>query len=120
MSTGKVARADRDSRRAPIFAALGDETRLAIVTRLAVGQPHSISQLAKGTNLTRQAVTKHLVVLQNVGLVRSLKSGRENLFEFEPEPLVDVREYLDFVSQQWDEALFRLKALIENESVAEE
>lgn len=113
MSKPNLAVANQNQRRAPIFAALGDETRLAIVTRLAIGQPHSISQLAKGTNLSRQAVTKHLNVLQSAGLVTSLKAGRENLFQFEPRQIDDARRYLDEVSAQWNDALQRLKAFVE-------
>src|SRR5882757_2188862 len=99
---------------APAFAALGDETRLALVAKLCAGQPHSISQLTKGSKLTRQAITKHLRVLESVGIVHSVRSGRESRFEFDPEPLEGIKEYLDFVSQQWDRALSRLKAFVEN------
>ena len=98
---------------APIFAALGDETRLAIVTRLASGEPHSIAQLTAETELTRQAVTKHLRVLEGARLVRSVRSGRESLFELDPAPIRVVRDYAEVVSQQWDDALARLKAFVE-------
>jgi|SRR5450755_1640247 DNA-binding transcriptional ArsR family regulator len=101
-------------RRAPIFAALGDETRLAIVARLSGGRPYSISQLTRGSRLTRQAITKHLRVLESVGMVRSARTGRESLFEFDPQPVEGIREYLDFVSGQWDHALGRLKAFVED------
>src|SRR6185295_18512077 len=90
---------------APVFAALGDQTRLSLVTKLAGGQPKSISQLTEGSSLTRQAVTKHLRVLEDVGLVHSTPSGRENLFELDTRPFKDINEYLDFVSGQWDQAL---------------
>jgi DNA-binding transcriptional ArsR family regulator len=96
-----------------IFTALGDETRLALVARLASGQPYSISQLTKGSSLTRQAVRKHLRVLENAGMVRGVRRGRENRFQFNPRPIAGVREYLDFVSEQWDQALSRLKAFVE-------
>lgn len=98
---------------APIFAALGDQTRLAIVTRLASGEPHSIAQLTAETKLTRQAVTKHLRVLEGARLVRSVRSGRESLFELDPAPIRAVRDYAEVVSQQWDDALARLKAFVE-------
>ena len=98
---------------APVFAALGDETRLALMAKLADGQPHSISQLTSGTRLTRQAITKHLRVLQGVGIVRCARAGRESLFEFDPSPVEGAREYLDHVSEQWDLALARLKAFVE-------
>jgi len=98
---------------APVFAALGDETRLSLVAKLSEGQPKSITQLTEGSELTRQAVTKHLRVLENVGLVRSTFSGRENLFELDTRPFKDINEYLDFVSSQWDSALSRLKSFVE-------
>jgi DNA-binding transcriptional ArsR family regulator len=100
---------------APLFAALGDATRLSIVSQLAHGQARSISQLTKGSGLTRQAVTKHLRVLENVGLVRSNYSGRENLFELDMRPFKDITEYLEFVSSRWDQALARLKSFVEQE-----
>ncbi|WP_350449112.1 ArsR/SmtB family transcription factor [Paracidobacterium acidisoli] len=98
---------------APVFAALGDETRLALLATLSRGQRCSISQLTEGSRLTRQAVTKHLRVLESVRMVRCVRQGRESLFEFAPQPVREMREYLDFVSAQWDEALGRLKAFVE-------
>ncbi len=97
---------------APVFAALGDETRLSLVGKLCRGQPCSISQLTESTRLTRQAITKHLRVLQRAGVVHSVRAGRENLFAFHPQPLEEIRQYLDFVSEQWDQALSRLKSLV--------
>jgi DNA-binding transcriptional ArsR family regulator len=99
--------------RASIFAALGDETRLAVLGRLSTGTPQSISRLTDGTRLSRQAVTKHLHVLETVGVVRSIRAGRENLFALEPKPLDEARKYLDEVSRQWDDALGRLKSFVE-------
>jgi DNA-binding transcriptional ArsR family regulator len=99
---------------APVFAALGDETRLSLVMRLGQGEPCSISQLTQGTGLTRQAVTKHLRVLQGVGLVHDLRSGRESLFEFDPKPMEEMRRYLDRISREWDLRLTRLKSLVED------
>jgi len=101
------------SGRASVFAALGDGTRLALVTRLAEGRPISISQLTAGSNLTRQAITKHLRVLQTVGIVRSVRSGRENRFELNPQSIAEAKGYLQFVSEQWDQALGRLKDFVE-------
>ena len=95
------------------FAALGDETRLALVIKLADGQLHSISRLTRGTPLTRQAVTKHLRVLETAGIVRNARAGRESLFEFNPQPILGLREYIDLVSAEWDQALARLKVLVE-------
>jgi DNA-binding transcriptional ArsR family regulator len=99
---------------APVFAALGDETRLLLVVRLSRGLPCSISQLTEGSQLTRQAITKHLRVLEYAGIVRSVRAGRESLFQFDPEPLGNIKEYLDSVSEQWDQALSRLKAFVED------
>ena len=99
---------------APVFAALGDETRLALVARLSGGRPCSISQLTEGSKLTRQAITKHLRVLEGAGLVRWMRAGREALFEFDPEPIDETRKYLDQVSELWDRKLSRLKAFVED------
>jgi len=99
---------------APVFAALGDATRLSIVRKLVSGAPLSISQLTEGSRITRQAITKHLHVLETAGVVRSVRSGRENLFAFEPAPVEELKQYLDFVSKQWDEALGRLKKFVED------
>jgi DNA-binding transcriptional ArsR family regulator len=98
---------------APIFAALGDATRLSLVAKLCSGQPRSISQLTEGSHLTRQAITKHLHVLERAEIVRSVRAGRESLFEFDPEPMEEIRKYLDSVSEQWDQALSRLKSFVE-------
>ena len=105
--------------RAPLFAALGDETRLALVSRLSRGEAWSISQLTDvantgGSNLTRQAVTKHLRVLERAGIVHSFHRGRESLFAFDPEPMKEINDYLDSVSRHWDDALARLKAFVED------
>jgi len=98
---------------ARVFAALGDETRLAMLATLSKGGSHSIARVTAGTRLTRQAVTKHLRVLEAAGVVRSIRSGREHRFEFDPRPIDDVRTYLAYVSHQWDDALARLKAFVE-------
>jgi len=107
-----LAKAEQRST-APIFAALGDETRLALLSRLGAGEPLSIVRLSGGTPLTRQAITKHLRVLAKAGLVKDARRGRERLWELAPEPLEKARRYLDQISQQWDEALARLKTLVE-------
>jgi DNA-binding transcriptional ArsR family regulator len=98
--------------RASVFAALGDETRLSVLTRLANGRAQSISRLTAGTNLTRQAVTKHLRVLEDADVVRCVRVGRESQFALEPKSIDDVRDYLERVSKQWDDALERLKSLV--------
>ena len=98
---------------APVFAALGDRTRLSLLMKLSDGQTRSIAKLSADTDLTRQAVTKHLHVLQDAGLVHSIRIGRESQFAYRPEPLDDARSYLDAVSAQWDDALARLRAFVE-------
>jgi DNA-binding transcriptional ArsR family regulator len=98
---------------APVFAALGDETRLSLVAKLSGGQPRSISELTHGSGLTRQAITKHLRVLENAAIVHSIRRGRESLFEFDPQPMEEIKKYLDLVSEQWDQALSRLKSFVE-------
>lgn len=84
-----------------------------LVGKLCQGEPSSISELTAGTKLTRQAITKHLRVLENVGIVHSMRAGRESRFRFDPQPLDEVKRYLDLVSEQWDQALLRLKAFVE-------
>lgn len=98
---------------APVFAALGDETRLSLVAKLCAGEPRSISQLTRGSRLTRQAITKHLQVLERAEIVHSVHRGRESLFRLNPAPIEEMKKYLDQVSEQWDRALARLKAFVE-------
>lgn len=107
------ASAARRRHHAVVFAALGDETRLSLVSALSGGEPRSIARLTGGSRLTRQAITKHLRVLEEAGIVRSARSGRESLYAFDPEPMNELRQYLTRVSEQWDEALGRLKTLVE-------
>src|SRR6201998_4724495 len=100
--------------RALVFAALGDDTRLLLIAKLCNGQPHSISELTEGSKLTRQAITKHLRVLQRAGIVHGVRAGRERRFEWQPKPMREMKQYLDNVSEQWDEALARLKSFLED------
>ena len=99
---------------AAVFAALGDETRLALISTLCSGETRSIAQLTDGSKLTRQAITKHLRVLEGAGIVHSTRAGRESRFGLDPVPLRELREYLGRVSAQWDEVLARLKVLVES------
>src|SRR6202162_1682814 len=99
---------------APIFAALGHEMRLRLIAALCVGGSMSITQLTSGTDITRQAITKHLVVLAAAGLVRDVKVGRERLWEFDPAQLDEARRSLEVIAQQWDRALARLKRAVED------
>lgn len=98
---------------APIFAALGDGTRLRLVARLGSAGPLSIARLTSGTDVTRQAVTKHLHVLAGAGLARGVRRGRERLWQLQPAPLDEARRCLELVSRQWDQALGRLKDFVE-------
>ncbi len=113
MSNRRPSPAHAIKSRATVFAALGDATRLSVLTKLCDGRAQSISRLTAGTKLSRQAVTKHLRVLENAGVVRSIHRGRESLFELEPRPIEEVQNYLAQVSKQWDEALARLKSQVE-------
>lgn len=98
-----------------IFAALGDPTRLAIFDRLSDGTPRSISVLSDDADMTRQAVTKHLRVLESAGLVQNHRVGRESHYTFCPDQLAQAREYLDQVAGRWDSALMRLKSFVEDD-----
>ena len=100
---------------APVFAALGDTTRLALVRRLSVDGPLSITRLSEGSGMTRQAITRHLQSLERVGLVRDTRRGREHVFSLDLRRLEVARDYLDQVSAQWDAAAARLKAFVEAE-----
>jgi DNA-binding transcriptional ArsR family regulator len=99
---------------APVFAALGDPTRLLLVAKLCGGPPCSISTLTQDTRLTRQAVTKHLRVLEHARIVHSTRTGRESRFAFNPDPIEDLKKYLALVSEQWDDALARLRTFVES------
>jgi DNA-binding transcriptional ArsR family regulator len=96
-----------------VFAALGDETRLALVARLCATGPQSIARLTSGSAVTRQAITKHLGVLAGAGLVAGVRRGRERIWDLDPKRLDDARRCLDQISQRWDEALARLKGFVE-------
>jgi DNA-binding transcriptional ArsR family regulator len=105
---------------APVFAALGDETRLRLVTRLSAEGPLSIARLTAGANVSRQAVTKHLQVLAHVGVAHSSRLGRESIWELEQQPLLTADECLQQISAQWDEALVRLKRFVERRGPSNE
>ena len=98
---------------APVFAALGDETRLQIVARLCAEGPLSITRLSEGAGVTRQAIAKHLNALSAAGLAKNVKSGREQIWELETRRLEIARRCLDRISDQWDVALDRLKTMVE-------
>jgi DNA-binding transcriptional ArsR family regulator len=92
---------------------LGDETRLRLISRLCAGGPMSIVRLTRNSRLTRQAITKHLRVMEASGLVHSARRGRESVWQLEQRRLEDARRYLDAISRQWDSALARLRKFVE-------
>jgi DNA-binding transcriptional ArsR family regulator len=99
----------------PVFNALGDPNRLRIITRLCDGGPCSTTDVTQVVSVTRQAATKHLLLLEAVGLVSSQRQGRERIWRVQPEPLTDASEYLTALSQRWDRAIDRLRAYVEDE-----
>ena len=103
----------RSNESAPVFAALGSVTRLELVSRLGDGHEYSITELTDGLDLTRQAVTKHLQVLQHAGIVDSRRVGRESRFTIRPGPVNRARDYLSRISEQWDESIARLRTAVE-------
>src|SRR5688572_12756992 len=113
MSRGRSAAAAKLTDAAPVFAARGDATRVGLVARLCVEGPLSITRLSAGTGVTRQAVTKQLRTLGDAGLVRDVRRGRERIFELEPKRLEKARRVLDQISSDWDVAINRLKAFVE-------
>jgi DNA-binding transcriptional ArsR family regulator len=113
MRASNAARTLRES--APVFAALGDETRLRLVARLCDEGPQSIAKLTEGSDVSRQAVTKHLRVLEDAGVVRGSREGRESVWEIEPRRLEAARRSLDLISSRWDSAIERLHVMVERE-----
>ena len=102
------------SEAAPVFAALGEPTRLTLVAKLCAEGPLSISRLSEGTGVTRQAITKHLRTLADAGVVHGTRSGRERIWQLETKRLEKARRCLDQISDQWDDAIARLRAFVED------
>lgn len=100
---------------APVFAALGEPQRMLLVSRLCEKGPLSVTQLKEGTSITRQAVAKHLRVLEAAGLAHSERSGRETMWALDRRPLAKARDHLDVIARQWDEAIERLRAFVEDD-----
>lgn len=98
-------------RSAPLFAALGDETRLVILAQLAAGGPASIATLTTGTQVTRQAVSKHLRILADAGLVRVARDGRQTRCSLRPKPLGEAHELLERLATQWAAACAQRKSV---------
>jgi len=98
---------------APVFAALGCVTRLELLSRLSDGKDHSITELTDGLDLTRQAVTKHLRVLQDANIVSRRRAGRESRFTIRPGQIRHATDYLTRISAQWDDSIARLRATVE-------
>jgi DNA-binding transcriptional ArsR family regulator len=116
MSRSRSAAAGQIAEAAPVFAALGDATRLRLVARLCGDGPLSIARLSDGTGVTRQAITKHLNALAAAGLARDSRSGRERIWQLEPGRLESARRCLDEIADQWDAAIGRLQAFVEKET----
>jgi DNA-binding transcriptional ArsR family regulator len=115
MSRSRAATASTLAHAASLFSALGDETRLELVVRLCADGPQSIVRLTKGARVSRQAVTKHLQALAGAGLVRSAREGRERIWAIRGKRLTEARRYLSQISEQWDDALERLRVAVEDE-----
>ena len=115
MSPRSRAAALKVTEAVPVFAALGDATRLSLLRRLSVDGPLSITRLSEGTGVTRQAITRHLHALGRAGLVRDARRGRERVFALDLKRLEKARQYLDQVAAEWDAAAARLKAFVEEE-----
>jgi DNA-binding transcriptional ArsR family regulator len=115
MSRSRGAAALKVTDAVPVFAALGDATRLGLLGRLSVGGPLSITRLSEGTGVTRQAITRHLDTLSEAGLVRDTWRGRERVWELDRKRLEKAKRCLDQISAQWDDAAERLKAFVEEE-----
>ena len=97
---------------APVFDALGDPTRRNIVARLCTHGPTSVTQLSATAGVTRQAVAKHLKVLEHAGLVLSSRRGRVRICRLDARQLARARRELEEISSQWDRTLARLKAFV--------
>ncbi len=101
------------AKRARLFSALGDSTRLKLIASLERGEKRSITQLTEGFKLSRQAITKHLRQLEDAGIVSGEKLGRESLYQLEVESLSEVRQMIESIEKQWQQALRRLKSAVE-------
>lgn len=101
---------------APLFAALGDDTRLKLVLRLSSRGPQSITSLSEGADVSRQAITKHLHMLGRAGLVQAKREGREQIWEIQPKRLSDAQRYLELISNRWDDAIERLRVMVEEDT----
>jgi DNA-binding transcriptional ArsR family regulator len=114
MSRSRGAAAPKVPEAVPVFSALGDATRLRLLRRLSADGPLSITRLSEGTGVTRQAITRHLYTLGDAGLVRHARRGREQVWDLDVRRLEKAKQYLDQIAAQWDEAVDRLRALVED------
>lgn len=97
------------------FAALGDPTRLALLSKLSDGKHRSIAELTAGFDHSRQAISKHLRVLETEQLISGQRAGRETRFALRPERMGNLQDVLQTVSQQWDQTLGRLREHVETQ-----
>jgi DNA-binding transcriptional ArsR family regulator len=111
----KRHRAPHVATTATVFAALGDETRLKLISRLIDAGPQSIATLADGFDMSRQAISKHLRVISSAGLAKSESRGRQTVWQLESDALDEARRYLDLISKDWDDKLRRLKEFVESD-----
>jgi DNA-binding transcriptional ArsR family regulator len=114
MMQRRALRDEQLAQAAPLFAALGDPVRLDIVQRLCRQGPLPTVQLRQGTRISRQAITRHLQVLEDAGLVASGRVGRDRQWKMQARQLAALSACLERISVQWDTRLERLKALVED------
>lgn len=108
-----MANTDSAQSLSPVFAALGDTTRLQLVRRLTQSEPQSIAQLAVGLSMSHQGITKHLKVMERANLVRTQKVGRERHYVGKPETVSQACTYLRQIGDEWEHALQRLQQFVE-------
>lgn len=114
-SESVASRITTDDALARVFAALGDPTRLKLITVLCAGGAFSISHLTQTTAISRQGVTKHLNVLAEAGVVSDIKTGRERLWQLEPASIEEAKRTLESIGREWEMALGRLKRFVEKD-----
>jgi DNA-binding transcriptional ArsR family regulator len=115
MSRSRKTSAGALAMAAPLFAALGDATRMRLVARLCKEGPLSIARLSDEADVTRQAITKHLHALRDAGVARDIRRGRERIWQLDPKRLEKAKRCLDQIANDWDSAIARLRAVVEDD-----